>query len=74
MKNKKNEEKLNQRIDSLEGELELYKEKTDELMYKHNAMVARINTLIAELNNVITVLNNKHQENYCFYVYFVNRV
>ena len=27
MKNKKNEEKLNQRIDSLEGELELYKKK-----------------------------------------------
>ena len=43
-------------------------------MYKHNAMVARINTIIVELNNVITVLSNKHQENYCFYVYFVNRV
>ena len=54
-------------------EVELYKEKNNELFYKHNEMVAKINTIIAELNDVITVLNNKHQENYYFYVYFVKK-
>ena len=59
-------ERVSVTLGKTEWEVELYKEKNNELIYKHNAMVAKINTIIAELNDVITVLNNKHQENYYF--------
>ena len=59
-------ERVSVTLAKTEWEVELYKEKNSELIYKHNAMVAKINTIIAELNDVITVLNNKHQENYYF--------
>ena len=73
VQNRKNEEKLYQRVHRLEEEiktlrmkqengdsrLEFYKEHNVELTFKYNSMITTLNTVIGELNNVISILNNK---------------